>query len=157
MKMGHENFSMRVKMQTLSDGAVVSDARVEVRRRNQGRVISAMLVLLTIVTASTWLGCNGGPPPPLPPADPSQCSNGIAVPDPLENSGLVEDCETLLRVRDRLAAGVWLYWNDQKSILDWEGVSVGAEGRSLRVTGLICNTETGPERYRPSWVDSPSL
>ena len=139
MKMGYENPSMRGKRQTLSDDAVVSDPPVEVRRRNQRTVLSSMLVLLTMLTASTWLGCVGEPlrpRPTPPPADPSQCSNGIAVPDPLENSGLVEDCETLLMVRDRLAGAGWLYWNDQKSIQYWDGVTVDAERRPLRVTGL---------------------
>ena len=135
MRMGYENFSMRGKMQTLSDGSVVSDPRVEVRRRNRGTVLSAMLVLLTILTASTWLGCVGERPPPAP-ADPSECSNGTAVPNPSENPGLVEDCETLLLVRDTLAVDRWLYWNGQKSIQDWEGVTVDAEKRPLRVTGL---------------------
>ena len=96
--------------------------------------MSAMLVLLMILTASTWLGCVGEPPPP--PADPSACSNGIAVPDPLENPGLVEDCETLLLVRDTLAVDRRLYWNGQKSIQYWAGVAVDAERRPLRVTGL---------------------
>ena len=134
MRKGYENPAMRRKMQTLSDGAVVSDLRVEVRNRNQRTVLSSMLVLLTILTASTWLGCVGEPPPP--PADPSACSNGIAVPDPLENPGLVEDCETLLLVRDTLAVDRRLYWNGQKSIQYWAGVAVDAERRPLRVTGL---------------------
>ena len=135
MKMGYENFSMRVKRQTLPDDAVVSEPHMEARRRNRGTVLSAMLVLLTILTASTWLGCVGERPPPAP-ADPSECSNGTAVPNPSENPGLVEDCETLLLVRDTLAVDRWLYWNGQKSIQDWEGVTVDAEKRPLRVTGL---------------------
>ena len=138
---------MQGKRQTLSEAAEVTDPRVEVRRRNQRTVMSAMLVLLTIVTASTWLGCNGGeshtreywgtprPPPTPPPADPSQCSNGTAVPDPLENPGLVEDCETLLMVRDRLAGDGWLYWGGETSILRWEGVYVEAKEGPLRVDG----------------------
>ena len=139
MNLGCEKPSMQGQRQTVSDVAVVPDLRVEVRRRNQGSVISAMLLLLTIVTATTWLGCNGEPSPPRPPppaADTSECNNGIAVPDPLENRGLVEDCKTLLMVRDRLAGNGRLYWGGQTSIESWEGVTVDAEKRPLQVTGL---------------------
>ena len=36
-------------------------------------------------------------------AQTGDCSNGIAVPDPSNNPGLVSDCEALLAARDTLA------------------------------------------------------
>ena len=65
---------------------------------------------------------------------PPDCSNGIVVPSPLNNAGLVKDCQTLLRVRDQLAGDVNLNWSDSVPIRGWPGVIV-EESRS-RVVGL---------------------
>ena len=118
--------------------------------RLQSKVVSpAILVFLAIAVGMAALGC--GPPRPFgplrrpfvsrspapPAADPSHCSNGIAVEDPSAHPGLVEDCETLLLVRDRLAGdGRELYWSGQRSILEWRGVEVDDSEGSLRVVSL---------------------
>lgn len=59
------------------------------------------------------------------------CSNGIAVPDPEDNPGLVQDCAVLLSVRGTLA-GDALAWSADMSIRTWYGVVV----ESGRVIGL---------------------
>ena len=41
-------------------------------------------------------------PAPILQGSPSQCANGVAVPDPEKNAGLVQDCDTLLEIRDTL-------------------------------------------------------
>lgn len=48
-------------------------------------------------------------------------------------TGLVEDCRTLLSIRDTLAGETLLNWRSDVNIRDWEGVSIeGGEGADLR-------------------------
>ena len=73
--------------------------------------------------------------PVRPPADVEACSKGVVVPDPDENPGLVEDCRTLLGMRDKLAGfGETLPWRSDTPIGRWEGVKVS--GKPLRVRRL---------------------
>ena len=73
--------------------------------------------------------------PVRPPADVSACSKGVVVPDPEENSGLVEDCRTLLGMRDKLAGiGEAPLWRSDTPIGRWDGV--GVSGKPLRVRRL---------------------
>ena len=54
-------------------------------------------------------------------ADPEACSGGVVVPDPEENPGLVEDCRTLLEMRDKIAgSGGSLPWSSDAQITQWE-------------------------------------
>ena len=55
----------------------------------------------------------------------SDCSNGIAVPDPSANPGLVSDCEALLAARDTLAGTATLNWSDDVNIETWDGITLG--------------------------------
>ena len=64
----------------------------------------------------------------------ASCNEGFVVPDPEDNSGLVQDCETLLRLRDDLVGSDAVNWNAGAPVKDWEGVVVA--GTPLRVTGL---------------------
>ena len=66
---------------------------------------------------------------------PATCSNGIAVPDPGDNAGLVGDCTVLLAIRDTLAGDATLDWSPFTAIADWAGVTV--EGTPSRVTWLM--------------------
>lgn len=56
-----------------------------------------------------------------------------------DNPGLVEDCQTLLRIRDTLAGESLLNWSADAPIGSWEGVSFegGAEGDPPRVRKLV--------------------
>lgn len=69
------------------------------------------------------------------------CSNGIAVPDPEDNPGLVRDCAVLLEARDILAGDGNRNpprWRDDRAIQHWPGVSVNvypARVSHLVVTG----------------------
>ena len=65
------------------------------------------------------------------------CDDGIAVPDPENNAGLVADCKALLAVRDKLAGNVYLDWDAEAAISSWEGVTVS--GSPPRVSGLHLN------------------
>ena len=57
------------------------------------------------------------------PVDLDSCSNGVVVPDPEENPGLVEDCRTLLSVMDTLGGSVALElsmgWRTDRPIEEW--------------------------------------
>ena len=74
-----------------------------------------------------------------PPGGP--CANGIAVPEPDRNPGLVEDCNALLAARDAFAASGPLpkpvrTWSADRDVSHWWGVGLGG-GSSPRVHALI--------------------
>ena len=83
------------------------------------------------------------------PVDLDSCSNGVVVPDPEGNPGLVEDCRTLLSVMDTLGGSVSLElsrsWRTGRPIAEWGGASrfdgsyfgVGVLGDPLRVRSLV--------------------
>ena len=62
------------------------------------------------------------------------CANGIVVPDPQKNMGLVSDCEVLLSSRDKLAGDVELNWSSNIEIHGWDGVFI--YGSPSRVVDL---------------------
>ena len=78
------------------------------------------------------------------PVDLDSCSNGVVVPDPEENPGLVEDCRTLLSVMDTLGGSVALElsmgWRTDRPIEEWGSdpdsiLSVAAANRVGVVVG----------------------
>ena len=73
----------------------------------------------------------------LPPCAPSSppCENGVAVPNPAFNTGLVADCGILLAARDALTGGAdQLNWSADLDIRRWLGVALS--GGTARVSGL---------------------
>ena len=69
-----------------------------------------------------------------PAAATAPCSNGVTVPNPTTNPGLVQDCAALLGARDALAGPGRLNWDGTRALSAWTGVTVG--GTPQRVTGL---------------------
>ena len=69
-----------------------------------------------------------------PAAATAPCRNGVTVPNPATNSGLVQDCTALLAARDALAGPGRLNWDGAAALSSWTGVTVG--GTPQRVTGL---------------------
>ncbi len=63
------------------------------------------------------------------------CDDGIAVPDPENNPGLVADCKVLLEIRNELAGDGRLSWDAQFVIDAWQGITVSGSPR--RVTKLL--------------------
>ena len=98
---------------TARDG---SDERVLVRG-NSERLVAER---------SDWRNVSG---------DIAACSGGYVVAKPEKNPGLVQDCETLLRVRDPLAGDAVLNWSADARISEWRGLWV--EGSPPRITGLV--------------------
>lgn len=96
------------------------------RRRISVRVVLCTLFCLGAAMAlSNWLVA-GTPAPVAAQATTleEECSNGIAVPDPQDNPGLVADCVTLLRSGDTLAGPALLNWNTSLPIEQWWNVTV---------------------------------
>ena len=62
------------------------------------------------------------------------CSNGIAVPEPQSNPGLVSDCELLLSVLDTLDPTDQLDWWAERDMKDWWGIII--DESTNRVTGV---------------------
>ena len=77
------------------------------------------------------------------PVDLDSCSNGVAVPNPEENPGLVKDCRTLLSMRDTLGGSVSLELSEHlttnRPIAEWInwGVEIGVEGDPPRIRSLV--------------------
>ena len=65
------------------------------------------------------------------PAVTGPCANGIAVPDPHKNQGLLGECNVLLAARDALAGDSGLDWSADLPVAEWEGVTT--EGSPTRV------------------------
>ena len=81
------------------------------------------------------------------------CSNGIAVSDPGNNPGLVEDCQALLLMRDSLAGTKTLDWSTSRSISSWQGLSFHADVR--RVAGVKLD-DLGLDGTLPSTISGPT-
>ena len=62
------------------------------------------------------------------------CENGIAVPDPVDNPGLVRDCTLMLELAGPLGGSVDLGWSAAAPVAEWAGVTVS--GDPARVTKL---------------------
>ena len=78
--------------------------------------------------------------------DIAACSNGDIVPKPDKNLGLVQDCETLLRIRDPLAGDAVLNWSADAQISEWGGIVIGGSPpRVIRLSlpGLSPSKLTG--------------
>ncbi len=52
------------------------------------------------------------------------CNEGVAVSNPSDNPGLVEDCEALIVLRDTWTSTRTLNWGYTTPITEWEGITV---------------------------------
>ena len=62
------------------------------------------------------------------------CTTGVAVPDPVHDTGLVGDCVALLAAEEQLAGTAVLNWSADLGMDGWDGVTVNPAAR--RVTEL---------------------
>ena len=93
-----------------------------------------------------WIAVNAESPSLA--EDISACSEGFVVPRGGLYTGLVRDCETLLRMSNELVrANVQLNWGADEKIDDWDGVGIG--GDPPRVTGLSFDRVFGFEGGLP--------
>ena len=82
------------------------------------------------------------PPPPLPT---HLCENGVVVPNPGDNPGLVTDCAVLLASESALTGGGTLGWDPGVPITTWEGVIVEGEPGRVRGVNLAERGLSGPD------------
>ncbi len=66
------------------------------------------------------------PAMPIPAQYTEQCSNGVAVPNPASNAGLVADCAVLLAAKDTLEGARDAFnWSANVAISNWSGIDLG--------------------------------
>ena len=99
-----------------------SDARVLVKQDDRGNLLAANGRPLDNGQPVTTIYFDESGRPLSAPFDTAQCSNGVVVPNPDDNPGLVRDCKTLLRIRDSLGADHPLNWSTDIPISEWEGI-----------------------------------
>ena len=80
---------------------------------------------------------------------PDSCFNGVVVPDPERNPGLVNDCEVLLATIDALSRNSALDWDTGLPIAEWEGVAVGGSTARVQELDLSLRGLEGP--IPPEW------
>ena len=102
-----------------SDG---SDARVLVEQDDDGTLLPANARPLDYDQPATTIYFDESGRWISAPYDIAQCSNGVVVPNPDDNPGLVRDCKTLLRIRDSFDADRPLNWSTDIPISEWEGI-----------------------------------
>ena len=84
---------------------------------------------------------------------PDLCANGIVVPDPWYNRGLVEDCNVLLTIKDRLAGDAHLNWSSDLLIGRWNGITA----RNSRLTELDLENKNMTGSIPPELVQLTQL
>jgi len=84
---------------------------------------------------------------------PDLCANGIVVPDPWYNRGLVEDCNVLLTIKDRLAGDAHLNWSPDLLIGRWNGITA----RNSRLTELDLENKNMTGSIPPELVQLTQL
>ena len=115
-------------------------SRCRLPRQAAGLCFLPALMFLAAVSLS---GCAAEPDaPPVPTVQPgpgvpplvATCSNGVVVPNPGDNPGLVGDCVALLEAWTTLGGEGRLGWYPRVPINEWMGVTV--EGKPKRVRRL---------------------
>ena len=110
---------------------------------------SAVDAYVLTVVASDGLGdplrvairVNPAPSPPT-------CSSGIAVPNPQDNPGLVNDCRILLEARKVLVGARGLNWSAEAPMEQWEAIELGGTPRrvlALEIQGPHSGGRIPPE------------
>lgn len=69
-------------------------------------------------------------------AEVDACSQGVVVPEPNVNQGLVQDCEVLMEVRDQMTRTGSLNWSPDIPIAEWEGVSIAGSPPRVHAVAL---------------------
>ena len=99
------------------------------------------------ILVSMWSGgISIWPVPVRPPADVEACSKGLVVPNPEGNPGLVEDCRTLLGMRDKIVgsgSGI-IPWGSDTPITEWGWMEVS--GEPLRLRALYISEVSGARK-----------
>ena len=109
-----------------------------IKRTKRAMVDAAQVVIVDAAAVGTTvekavafarldIALDPAPPEPI-------CANGTAVSNPIDNRGLVDDCEALLEGKDTLRGTATLDWSAGSAVTGWEGVTAG--GTPTRLTKL---------------------
>ena len=87
------------------------------------------------------------------------CSNGVVVPNPSENGGLVADCELLWAMKSGFTNSDALLtsWNADTAISDWAGLRVSNQPARVRSLSLANKALTGTISMPASLVQAGGL
>ena len=70
------------------------------------------------------------------PRNAAACADGYIVPDPNANQGLVNDCKSLLEIRDTLMGDGYVNWSTDEPIRKWDGIEIGCPS-PLEIANVI--------------------
>ena len=91
------------------------------------------------------VACEGTAPTEKPVAEKKpvveRCATSTVTIDGLTHTTLLDDCNTLLSIRDTLAGSGTLNWSADRSISQWDGIDIDVEETPTRVTGLDLNSQ----------------
>ena len=88
------------------------------------KIASAVFLAVSVLSLLLLASSQSRPTSTQQPDYTAQCSNGVVVPNPQNNPGLVQDCAALLAARDAFAADPPLEWSADISIFDWYGIGL---------------------------------
>ena len=94
-------------------------------------VVAVAVVAIVAVLLVAFLGDDEEEDTVRVPTAAGLCDAGVAVPNPTTNTELVEDCESLLAVRDRLAGKAALNWTATRPMTEWTGVTTAGTPRRV--------------------------
>lgn len=121
--------------------AVLADRERKLRARGNPRPMVVLTVapdgtdVRVLATGSVGTGVRTtGLRRTQPPADLAACMAGVAVVNPQDNPGLVQDCEALLTIQHSLGGIERLNWRGDRPMAEWTGVTI--EGTPPRVRRL---------------------
>ncbi len=75
--------------------------------------------------------------------NPADCTNRVVIPNPETYTELVQQCETLLKLKRTLAGDAKLNWSDEIPIRTWHGIELDPQGRKVAVLNLHRRGLTG--------------
>ena len=141
---GYETHKATLEMSLAAFDTAVDAAHTARKDANDGRIGPDESLPMLVSAADSLrdyyveVGAydEGKPAPAMPPPP---C--GKAVPDYLDNHGLVLDCKALLAVKDTLRGDATLNWSVDVAMADWDGVRV--EGGRVVALNLDNKSLTG--------------
>ena len=125
--------------ENLSINIYLYDSYYQSERAEFARELAERLRLREAETLDFQVGIASGPLL-------ASCSNGVAVPSPEYNPGLVSDCVALMAAKDALSGGASLNWDYAEPIYYWDGVFISGVPSRVRKLHL---TSSGLEGSIP--------
>ncbi|MDE2901436.1 MAG: leucine-rich repeat domain-containing protein [Chloroflexota bacterium] len=83
-----------------------------------------------------------------------RCRSGSAVPDPVANPSLIDDCAALLALRSAVGGSEsrYSYWNTRQSMREWDGVGLGGTPPRVHELRLTDGGLSGRDARALRWL-----